>query len=132
MIMKIVFCLYCLFAVAYSFFNGYRGIRIQKFYKSGKDDNVYNAGKGYKKDKWIKRDINIHCIHDFFFNFICTISGYAAFYFVVKIIKNIGIQNLTNISPGLGIFLSFLLLFSIIGMSGILPHVLYFGRFPSK
>lgn len=102
-------------AIGLSIFQGIRGIFIQIHYKKG---------------KWTKAALRIHCIHDFLFNFICSMSGFVC-YFIIALVWR-GIPDCNNIETGTGIMLSFLALIAIAGIAGILPHMLFYGKLPLK
>jgi len=67
---------------------------------------------------------------DFLFNSICSISGFVSYFIIRKII--LGVSDLSKIDSGTAIVISFLSLVAIMGVAGMLPHILYYGKVFSK
>lgn len=112
-----------------SLYQGIRGIFIQRHNVS-----VENAGLEAAKppsQPWtLTEQIIVHRIHDFVFNFVCSIAGYIALY--ASCIIFLSINDLSKIEIGTGIILSFLTLVSLAGISGVLPQLLLLGKLFGK
>jgi hypothetical protein len=113
---------YWIFAGIISIYQGIRGIFIQTH-------NV--ALENEVRQRWTLTElIIIHCIHDFIFNFVCSLAGYSALYAICKIFNIVG--DFSKMEIGTGIFLSFLSLVALTGIAGVLPPLLYLGKLFGK
>ena len=68
--------------------------------------------------------------HDFVYNFICSLAGFAALRLEANILKSI--VNVSDIGVGIAGFLAFLSLVAILGISGVLPRFFYKGALIGK
>ena len=112
-----------LLAMIFSTYQGIRGVLIQLH--NVQNENIQNKNNSFKK--WtLPETIYVHRIHDFLFNFVCTIAGFFAWYIEALIINRIA--EWSDIGAGTGIFLVFLSLVALAGIAGVLPPILLFGR----
>ncbi len=112
-----------------SLYQGIRGIFIQRHTVAVQ--NVGLEAADPKRQPWtLKEQIIVHRIHDFIFNFVCSIAGYIALYAICIIFLDI--NDLSKIETGTGIILSLLTLVSLAGISGVLPPLLLFGKLFGK
>ena len=106
-----------------SCYYGIRGLLIQRHKIS--DENIQREKKQLKPWGKIER-IFVHDIQDIIFNFICSLGGFTSLYLEVKIFSKIADTH--SISTGTAIFLIFLSLFAVTGISGTLPQILLYGK----
>jgi hypothetical protein len=110
-------------AIGLSLYYGIRGGIIQVHIVG--DENVSRINNKLKPwEKW-ERNI-VHCIQDVIYNFVGGLSGFAALYVECKIF--IGIKDLSNISTGTALVIVFLSIFSVVGISGVMPPILLHGK----
>lgn len=112
-----------------SLYQGIRGILIQRHNVSVENAGL-EAAQPPKRQWTLTEQIIVHRIHDFVFNYVCSIAGYIALYAICNIF--LGINDLLKIEIGTGIILSFLTLVSLAGISGLLPPLLFLGKLFGK
>jgi hypothetical protein len=77
-----------------------------------------------------KVKIFVQYIQDFIYNFMSSMAGFAALLLDYSIYNSI--NDLSKIETGTGLFMSFLALIAIIGMSGALPRIIWQGKIFEK
>jgi hypothetical protein len=113
---------YIAIAVVFSIYYGWRGGRANYLVAVGQKKDTGKEGIfKYLTEKQIFR---IYSLHDFIFHFLCSISGFLALYILsqCRVIK----------STEDSIFIIFLSLYSIVGITDTLPQLLPLGKFPGK
>lgn len=117
-------CLFWLAAFVVSTFYGYQGFRIKLHETHNENIDL----KEKKREEWGCCDrILIQCSEYFIFNFICGLSGFAAFYVECKIWLQLS-SDLTKINGGLATLLVFLTLLAILGIAGKLSFIFFHGK----
>lgn len=116
-------CVYWIVAVIFSTFYGIRGIMYCMHYVGIENAKIQ---KEYETDKlaWtLSQRIVVHYIQDFIYNFVCSLFGFIALYWDLKIARSI--SDFSNIAGGTAAVITFLSLVGIIGVSGALPRILF-------
>jgi len=106
---------YWLIAVIVSVYHGIRGYLIQRIY-TGRLNGLPT------ERTWIEK-IFIYYIYGWISHFICSLLGFTALYAVCEIFNTIG--DPSKIGTGTAIILSFLSLFALSGIVGMLQGLLY-------
>ncbi len=140
--------LYIVIAGGFCVYYGYRGVLIEKNAVERYDVDRHNTALKLKSDitktnheagvkenpdakeypEW-KEPACTHYIQGFILHFVSGAAGFLALYTLYNIYFKT--EGLSNISTGTGAAVIFLSLLSIIGISGELPYVIKFGKFPS-
>lgn len=107
---------YLIVAGLFSFYYGCRGVLIEQ--------DIVRQLK--KNDPPPKHPFWTHYIHEFILQIVSSAAGF----FALSILYSRYSQNVSDISNA-GASVIFLSLLSIIGISGELPYVIKFGKFPS-
>lgn len=126
-----LFCPIIYWGIAFimSTYQGIRGIFIQKHIVTV--ENTRLKAEQPPMEPWtFKEQIIVHRIHDFIFNFVCSIAGYIALYAICRIF--LSINDLSKIETGTGIVLTLLTIVSLAGISGVLPPLLLLGKLFGK
>ena len=106
------------FAIVFSLYFGIRSLIIQKHDLIGNKDN---------DNTWTKKErIFVNYIQSFIFNTLSSLFGWVSLYAISNISKNI--DDATKIEAGTGIILIFLVLFSLVGITGTLPQAIVKGK----
>lgn len=124
-------CFYWSIALFLSLFYGLQGILIKLHETHNENVDL----KKYERKEWsLLERIIIQCSEYFLFNFVCSMAGFVALYVECKIILSInGFEGLTKIGSGTSVFLIFLSLIAILGISGKLSFIFFHGKiFGSK
>ena len=115
--------IFCLLALMVSTYQGVRGILIQRH--NIQNDNILKRNQSLAL--WtLSETIYVHRIHDFLFNFVCTMAGFVAWHVETLFLNRIA--DWSTIGAGTGIFLVFLSLVALAGVAGVLPPILLFGN----
>lgn len=116
-------------ALLFSVYYGWRGYKgTLASVKAKKDENSGSESTSKSKNMFnnlSERElIWVYCVQQFISHFLCSISGFLALYILsqCKEIKN---------TEG-SIFIIFLSLYSIAGITDILPELLPQGKFPGR
>jgi hypothetical protein len=111
---------YYTIAGVFSVYYGWRGGRAN-----------YVVGLGHKRDnnppyKYLseKQIFRIYSLHDFIFHLICSLSGFLALYILSQCKEIKSTED--------SIFVIFISLYSVVGVTDILPQLLPLGKFPGK
>jgi len=102
--------------------------------------SAYQALCGYQYGLYIfnshrkeeLRRVRVRCwfygIHHAAFYFLCALSGFIAWIFGLQLSSKI--VNWSEVTTGTGAVLIALVVLSVVGVSGILPRILYLGNRP--
>ncbi len=114
---------YIIVAAIFSLYYGWRGGHANYSMLAGiKDDkNVVNIQVRYLSKTKI---FLIYSLHDFISHVLCSLSGFLALYILS--------QCLVIKTTADSIFVVFLSLYSIVGITDLLPQLLPQGKFPGK
>ena len=74
----------------------------------------------------LREQIIVNYIQDILMNFICSMAGWTALFVLGHYLRHA--QNFLTMQTGAGLFLSFLALIAILGISGSLPSTLVQGK----
>jgi len=80
----------------------------------------------YVRPKYVKPFA--YGFHHGAFYFLCSLSGFVAWYLANLVSGRIG--NWSEVAGGTGAILVALAVFSVLGISGALPRILYLGKCP--
>ena len=110
---------YCILAVLMSLYQGVRGFMFQnQFALYQVAQNVFSPCAGNRLERWITRALN-----DAWRYFISTLAGFASLLLAYRILNSQSF-TITTISAGAATSLVFLVLFGILGVTGLLPDFL--------
>jgi hypothetical protein len=114
-------------AFGVSLYYAIRGVVIQRHHVA--NENHVNVSQHL--EPWSRKEfIFVHCIQDAIYNFVGSLTGFAALYVECRMF--LAIQDLSKIEAGTGIFLAFLSILSVVGIGGILPPILLHGKLFGK
>jgi hypothetical protein len=115
-----------------SAYHGYRGYVVQRWTaQSQKHDVEQRAAKDDTTFKWFmssSETIAVRYVYDALFYFFCSIAGFAALWLATSVFN--ALPNIHDIPGGTGALLVFLVVLGLLGVSGILPHVIQLGKLP--
>jgi hypothetical protein len=112
-------------AMIFSLYQGFYAFLLQK--QMYLNENKLNKSKTPPLREWPSWEaIIVFSIHDFIYNFVCSLVGFCSWYILCIFYSKI--DNLANIQTGTGILLAFFVLIAITGISGILPFILATGK----
>jgi hypothetical protein len=114
--------LYWAIALIVSLYHGYRGYLIHRHY--------IGQLNGLPTERTWMEKIIIYFVYGWICEFVCSLSGFGALYAVCDMFSSIG--DLSGIGTGTAIILSFLSLFGLTGIVGMLPRLLYRGKLWDK
>jgi hypothetical protein len=106
-------------AVVWSVFQGYAGVRYGLYIY----DSAYEAGS---RKPFVR--LMAYGLHHGAFYCLCSFSGFAAWCLLRGLSEKIG--NWSEVAGGTGAILIALAVFSVLGVSGGLPRILYLGNRP--
>ncbi len=103
--------------------------------------SVYYAWRGVMEQRYIQRHsykgdlscsttekVVIHYIQEVLFKSVITVSSFMALFIANYIFSSL--KSYTDISSGTALFLIFLIVWGIIGVSGYLTHLIVSGKAP--
>lgn len=113
-------CLFWTLAIGWSSFQAYAGFQYGLY--------IYDSSK--PNDQSIKKLVRnvAYGLHHGLFYFTCSLSGFLAWGLTHLVSSKI--NNWSNISGGTGAILVAIAVFSVVGVSGALPRILYLGKKP--
>lgn len=114
---------YIIVAIIFSLYYGWRGGYANYTLLAGQKDDksVLNIQIKYLSKRKI---FLIYSLHDFISHVLCSLSGFLALYILS--------QCLIIKTTADSIFVVFLSLYSIVGITDLLPQLLPAGKFPGK
>ncbi len=96
--------------------------------------SLYYASRGIVEQYRTHKSLNlgerifVHYIQEILFKVVFTVSGFMALFIANDIFSSIG--SVSNIGTGTALFLIFLILWGITGISGYLTYLIVAGKFP--
>jgi len=125
-------CFFVIIGVVVSAYHGYRGYVVQRWTaQSQKHGEEQKAAKDGTTFKWFmspRETIAVRYVYDALFYFFCSIAGFAALWLARSVFN--ALPNIHDISGGTGALLVFLVILGLLGVCGILPYVILFGKLP--
>lgn len=125
-------CWFVVVGLIVSAYHGYRGYVLQRWTAQfQKHDVEQRAAKDGTTFKWFmssSETIAVRYVYDALFHFFCSIAGFAALRLASSIFN--ALPNIHDIPGGTGALLVFLVILGLLGVSGILPHVILLGKLP--
>jgi hypothetical protein len=127
-IIKEMPCWYISALILFSLYYSIRGVMEQ--YNKYKPKDTDKEEDKAKKDLTQFYKIFVHYIQEFLFKFIVTISSFISLLVVNHIFSSL--ESINDISAGTAIFLIFLIIWGICGISGYLTFLIVRGKFPGS
>ena len=125
-------CWFAVVGLVVSAYHGYRGYVVQRWIaQSQRHDAEQRAAKDCTTFKWFMSSpetIAVRYVYDALFHFFCSIAGFAALWLAISVFN--ALPNIHDIPGGTGALLLFLVVLGLLGVVGILPHVILLGKLP--
>jgi len=132
MVLKDMPCLFIMVGIVVSLYHGYRGYVLQRWaIESQRHEAKQKAQKEGLCFRWFTtptQECIIRCLYDAFFYCFCSAIGFLALWLAICMFN--ALPNIYDIPVGTGALLAFLILLAILGVGGILPHVIHLGKLP--
>lgn len=117
---------YWIIAVVISGYHAYRGCVLQRVTVEDQRDEKQRQNLNWH---WSSSNTFwVRYVYDTVFYFFCSMVGFISLWFAMYAIETV--SNIEDISGGTSAVLIFLLLFGVLGISGILPYLIHQGKFP--
>lgn len=125
-------CWYMVISMILSFYYSIRGGRANYLFNLNriKEDDAKIKNDSASKREWPLnkwQSFWIYSLHDFIFHLICSLSGFFALYLLGT---NYQVMSSNAATTGDSILIVFLSLYSIIGITGMLPQLIQQGKLP--
>ena len=125
-------CWFVIVGLVVSAYHAYRGYVLQRWTAQlQKHAEEQKAAKNSYTFKWFmssRETIAVRYLYDALFYFFCSIVGFAALWLATSVFN--ALPNIHDIPGGTGALLVFLVVLGLLGVCGILPHVIQLGKLP--
>ena len=125
-------CLFVIVGLGFSAYHGYRGYVLQRWTaQSQKHAEEQKATKDGTTFQWFMSSgetIAVRYVYDALLYFFCSTVGFSALWLAKSMFN--ALPNIQVIPGGTGALLVFLVVLGILGVSGMLPHIIQLGKLP--